>query len=143
MRKLALTPLLAMALWSFGAQTVLAIAQFQAVFIKEYITDHPDKEFADYVKKKAKCNICHQGKVSPKNVHHNVYGTPLVEMLDPEKDKKDVEKIKKALAEVAAMPSDPKDEKSPTFGDLIKQSKLPGGPLEESQKEPEGESAEQ
>ncbi len=139
MRKYALTVLFALAILGLGAPSAMAIAQFQAVFIKEYINDHPDEEFAKYVKTKAKCNVCHQGKVSPKNVHHNSYGTPLVELLDAEEDKKDVEKIKKALAEVAKMHSDPEDDKSPTFGDLIKESKLPGGPLEESQKEPEGE----
>lgn len=138
MHKFAVTSILALACCVLGAPSAMAIAQFQAVFIKEYINDHPDQEFAKYVKQKAKCNICHQGKVSPKNVHHNVYGTPLVELLDAEKDKKDIEKIKKALAEVAEMPSDPEDEKSPTFGDLIKESKLPGGPLEDSLKEPEG-----
>ena len=39
------------------------------------------------------------------------------------------------------MHSDPKDEKSPTYGDLIKKSQLPGGKLEDSQKEPEEEKA--
>lgn len=137
MRKLALTTIFALAILGINARSAMAIAQFQAIFIKEYINSHPDKEFAKYVKTKAKCNICHQGKVSAKNVHHNAYGKPLVEMLDPEQDKRDVEKIKKALADVAEMHSDPQDEKSPTFGELIKQSKLPGGPLEESLKEPE------
>lgn len=137
MRKSALITLLALAILAVNAGSAMAIAQFQAVFIKQYINDHPDQEFAKYVKTKAKCNVCHQGKVSPKNVHHNAYGKHLVELLDAEKDKKDVEKIKKALDEVAKMHSDPEDDKSPTYGDLINASKLPGGPLEESQKEPE------
>ena len=47
--------------------------------------------------------------------------------------------IKKALAKVAEMHSDPKDDKSPTYGELIKASKLPGGDLEESKKEPKEE----
>jgi hypothetical protein len=134
MRKFAL--ILSMALVAISTQRAMAIAQFQAQFIKEYVNEHPDKDFQKYVKTKAKCHICHQGKVTPKNVHHNAYGKHLVELLDPKTDKKDIEKIKKALADVAKMHSDPKDEKSPTYGDLIKQSKLPGGKLEDSQKEP-------
>ena len=135
MQKFAL--ILSIVIVATAAEQALAIAQFQAVFLKEYINEHPDEEFQTYVKRKARCHICHQGKVTLKNVHHNAYGEHLVEMLDPKEDKKDVEKIKKALAEVAKMHSDPKNEKSPTYGELIKQSKLPGGKLEDSQKEPE------
>jgi hypothetical protein len=128
--------MLSLAIVALSAERVFAIAQFQAAFIKTYINDHPDKEFQKYVKTKAKCHICHQGKVTPKNVHHNAYGKHLVELLDAETDKKDVKKIKEALDKVAKMHSDPKDEKSPTYGDLIKKSQLPGGKLEDSQKEP-------
>lgn len=135
MRKYALT--LALLIVAGGARQALAIAQFQAAFIKEYINSHEDKEFAKYVKTKAKCHICHQGKVTPKNVHHNAYGKHLVELLDAKEDKKNAEKMKKAFDKVAEMHSDPEDDKSPTFGELIKQSKLPGGNLEDSQKEPE------
>jgi rhamnose utilization protein RhaD (predicted bifunctional aldolase and dehydrogenase) len=134
MRKFAL--MLSFLIAAGSAQQALAIAQFQAAFIKEYINDHPDKEFQKFVKTKAKCHICHQGKVTPKNVHHNAYGKHLVELLDAKEDKKDLEKIKKAFEKVAKMHSDPEDDKSPTYGDLIKDSKLPGGDLEASQKEP-------
>lgn len=137
MRKLAIV--LALTIVAGGARQALAIAQFQAVFIKEYINDHEDKEFAKFVKTKAKCHICHQGKVTPKNVHHNPYGKHLVELLDGKEDKKNVDKVKEALAKVAEMHSDPKDDKSPTFGELIKKGELPGGKLEDSQKEPEAE----
>jgi hypothetical protein len=135
------TMILSLLIVAAGAQQALAIAQFQAQFMKEYINEHPDKEFQKYVKTKARCHICHQGKVTPKNVHHNAYGKHLVKLLDPKTDKKDFDKMKKAFAEVAKMHSDPKDEKSPTYGDLIKQSKLPGGKLEDSQKEPAEEAA--
>ncbi|MBA3482887.1 MAG: hypothetical protein H0T51_13850 [Pirellulales bacterium] len=139
MRKLAL--MLSFMIVAGGAKQALAIAQFQAQFIKAYVNEHPDKEFQAYVKKQAKCHICHQGKVTPKNVHHNAYGKHLVDLLDAKEDKKDLEKIKKAFDKVAKMHSDPKDEKSPTYGDLIKASKLPGGDLAESQKEPKEEKA--
>ena len=38
------------------------------------------------------------------------------------------EKIRKALETVAAMPSDPAKPDAPTFGALLEQGKLPGGP---------------
>ena len=139
MRKLAL--MLSLVIVAGGAQQAMAIAQFQAQFLKAYINEHPDKEFAKYVRGKARCHLCHQGKVTPKNVHHNAYGKHLVELLDPKEDKKDVEKMLKAFEKVAKIHSNPKDEKSPTYGDLIKESKLPGGDLAESQKEPKEEKA--
>jgi hypothetical protein len=139
MRKFAL--ILSLVVLAVGAEQAFAIAQYQAAFLKAYINDHPDKEFQKYVKTKARCNVCHQGKASIKNVHHNAYGKHLVELLDPETDKKDAKKIKEALDKVAKMHSDPKDEKSPTYGDLIKKGQLPGGKLEDSQKEPEEEKA--
>lgn len=137
MRKLAL--MLSLVIVAANARQAMAVAQFQAAFIKEYINSHPDKEFAAYVKKEAKCNICHQGKATIKNVHHNAYGKHLVELLDAKEDKKNTKKIKEAFDKVAKMHSDPKDKKSPTYGDLIKESKLPGGDLEASKKEPEEE----
>ena len=137
MRKLTLMLILALsACATVGARRSMAIAQFQAVFLKQYINDHEDKEFAKFVKTKVRCHICHKGKVTPKNVHHNVYGKPLVELLDPHEDKKDVDKIKAAIEKVGKMHSDPKDDKSPTFAELIAKGELPGGDLEEAKKEP-------
>jgi hypothetical protein len=136
MRKLALTLLLAAyAIVCAGVRPAAAIAPFQAAFIKEYINNHKDKEFAKYVKTQAKCNICHQGKATPKNVYHNAYGKELVKLLDPKKDGRDQKKIQAALQKVAKMHTNPKDPKSPTYGELIAKSKLPGGDLKASQKE--------
>jgi hypothetical protein len=141
MRKLVLPVLLALAIGvSVDVRPAQAIAQFQAVFIKEYITDHKDKDFAKYVKTKVRCHVCHQGKsVSAKNLHHNAYGKHLIDLLDAEKDKKDVDKIKAAIEKVNKMHSDPKDEKSPTYGELLDKSILPGGELEDVKKDPEEE----
>lgn len=134
MRTFALTMFCAVALLGLTAKSASAIAPFQAVFIKEYINDHPNEEFAKMVKTKAKCHVCHQGKkVGP---HRNAYGKQLEELLDAKTDKKDVEKIKAALAKVAEMHSDPDDEKSPTFGELIAKGELPGGDLEKAKEEP-------
>ncbi|WP_428305899.1 hypothetical protein [Lacipirellula sp.] len=127
----------AVALSALGAESASAIAPFQVEFYKLYVNDHPDKEFSAYVKKEAKCNICHQGKKP--GPHRNAYGKQLAELLDAKTDKKDKEKIQAALAKVAEMHSDPDDDKSPTFGELIADSKLPGGDLEKSQEEPKDE----
>ncbi len=74
---------------------------------------------------KAKCNVCHVGK-SKKD--RNAYGQALSELLDKKEDKSNKEKIRQALETVAAQPS--AGAGSPTFGELIKEGKLPGGPVE-------------
>jgi hypothetical protein len=136
----AVLVLVAVALSLTGVQPALAIMQFNKVFIDEYIKDHQDKEFAEYVEKKVKCFVCHQGK---KKSNHNPYGEQLHKLLDKKEDKDNVEKIRAALENVGKMHSDPKDPKSPTYAELIAAGKLPGGSLEDSQKEPaEGGEAE-
>jgi hypothetical protein len=57
----------------------------------------------------------------------NAYGHALAERLDKKEDKENTAKIRKALEEVAALPSDPAKPDSPTFGALLKDGKLPGG----------------
>jgi hypothetical protein len=133
MRKVCLILSIALAT-AIGSREALGVLQFQKVFMEEYIAKHKDKKFAEYVTKKVKCHICHQGKLRK---HHNPYGEHLVELLDRKKDIRDVPKIKAALEKVAKMHSDPDDDKSPTYGAMIAASQLPGGPLEEVQKEPE------
>lgn len=127
---------------AIAAPRALAIPQFQAEFVKKYVNEHEDKEFPALAKK-AKCNICHQGKKSKKNF--NQYGAELHKLLDRKKDKENKEKINKALETVGKMHSDPtergkeaegKDKKSPTFAALIAAGKLPGGPLEKVLEEP-------
>lgn len=137
MRTFALTMVCATAVLGLGADSAFAIAPFQVEFYKLYLTDHPDKEFVAYAKKEAKCNICHQGKKP--GPHHNAYGEHLEELLDAKTDKKDKKKIQEALEKVAKMHSDPNDDKSPTYGELIAKSKLPGGDLEKSKEEPKEE----
>ena len=134
MRNLTLIALLGLlSTLGVGAPRALATAQFQAVFLKEYINDHKDKDFSKMVKTKARCHTCHRAKkVGP---YHNAFGKHLISLLDPKKDAKDVDKIKAALAKVVTLHSDPKDEKSPTYGELLEQGKLPGGDLEAAKKD--------
>ncbi len=133
MPRFGLSLLVCMTIMLGWAQMAAAIPFFGKVFVKEYIQDHKDKEYAEFVKKKAKCFVCHQGK---KKKHHNEFGEHLEDLLDKKKHKKDKAKVNEALKKVLAMHSDPKNKKSPTYLELIQKSKLPGGKLEDLKKEP-------
>ena len=128
-----------------------AIPQFHKEFVKLYLGDSEKKPAGEAkpaeegattddleeiaTGSKTKCFVCHQGK---KRKNQNSYGKELAKLLDKKKDKKDVKKIIEALETVAKIHTDPKDKKSPTYGDLIKAGKSPGGTLEAAKKEPKG-----
>lgn len=104
-----------------------AIAPFKKEFDDKYVKASPatpEEEAFAAAAKKAKCNVCHVGT---KKTERNAYGLALDEFLDKKADVKNKEKIQEALDKVAAMHSVKDDPNSPTFGDLIKQGKLPGG----------------
>jgi hypothetical protein len=109
------------------ARPAFAIKQFQdefkAVYVKPDSIDPAEKALAMAVDA-AKCNVCHKGK---EKKDRNAYGNALADLLDKKEDAKNMEKIRKALETVAAMKS---ADGGPTFGDLIKMGKLPGGPVE-------------
>ena len=98
-------------------------AQFLALYVKPDSKDPEEKAFADLVKE-TNCQACHEPGMKRKL--RNRYGKELafLFMLPNEKDKK---KIDEALEKVAAIHIDEKDPKSPTYGELIKKGKLPGG----------------
>jgi hypothetical protein len=105
--------------WSSPALAIKQFAdEFNAVYVKEGTPLAAEVE-------KAKCNVCHVGK-SKKD--RNAYGQALAELLDKKEDKDNKDKIRQALETVASKPS--AGAGSPTFGDLIKDGKLPGGPAE-------------
>ena len=144
MQKLVLMLFVSVVAAGSMARPACAIPQFHKEFVKLYVSDSDgakkaeagDKEasFAELVTgKKTKCFTCHQGK---KKKNQNRYGEQLSKLLDKKKDKKDTKKIIEALKKVAKMHVDEKDEKSPTYADLIKAGKFPGGTLEEVKKEP-------
>lgn len=118
-----------------AADSVLAYKQFQDGFVEVYLDEHPDADYVKLCRKKAKCNICHQGK---KKHHNNPYGDAFVGKLSKD-DRKDKEKIVQALLDVGKLKVSPDDENSPTYAELIADSKLPGGDLETVKKEPEGD----
>jgi hypothetical protein len=110
-----------------SARPAFAIKQFQdefkAVYVKADSSDPAEKALAAAVET-AKCNVCHKGK---EKKDRNAYGNALADLLDKKEDAKNMEKIRKALETVAAMPS---TDGGPTFGELIKMGKLPGGAAE-------------
>jgi len=88
--------------------------------VKPDSSDPAEKALAAAVET-AKCNLCHKGK---EKKDRNAYGEALAELLDKKEDAKNVDKIRKALETVAAKAS---PDGGPTFGELIKAGKLPGG----------------
>lgn len=116
-----------------AVQPAHAIKPFSDEFTGKYVKpDSQEKKDQDFAKliTETKCNVCHLGK-SKKD--RNPYGVELSKLLDRKTDKDNKDKIQSALAKVEKLPVDPKDKKSPTFGELIKEGKLPGGkPVEEN-----------
>lgn len=110
-----------------SAREAFAIKQFfeefKTLYVKPDSADAAEKALVAEVES-AKCNVCHMGTSKKER---NAYGNALADRLDKKEDAKNVEKIKKALEEVAALPSDPAKADSPTFGALLKEGKLPGG----------------
>jgi hypothetical protein len=104
-----------------SARDAFAIKQFADEFKAMYVK--PGTPLAAAVET-AKCNVCHAGSSKKER---NAYGHALAERLDKKEDAKNVEKIKKALEEVAALSSDPSKPDAPTFGKLIEEGKLPAG----------------
>lgn len=127
------------ALWMLCAAAViggLTISSAQAIppFKKEFDAKYVDKNSTDATVKafseaaaKANCLICHAKDASGKadNKVRNAYGQALDKLLDKKTDAKDLPKIQKALDDVAKEKSDPANASSKTFGELIKEGKLP------------------
>ncbi len=114
-----------------------AVREFEIEFKKAYVKadskDPKEHLFATAVDKvsveteleegvvKQACNVCHiKGKAKKMR---NEYGEKLAGLLDKKADKDHPDKIKAALSKVAEM----KSSKGPTYHELIKGGKLPGG----------------
>ena len=94
--------------------------EFKTMYVKADSTDPAEKALATAVETE-KCNVCHVGKSKKER---NAYGEALAGLLDKKEDAKNVDKIRQALEEVAALPSAVAGK---TFGDLIAEGKLPAG----------------
>lgn len=116
--------LAALFLIALSATPALAVKEFKDAFKAKYIkpdsTDAKDKALAAAFDQ-AGCMTCHVGE-NRKN--RNDYGKQLAKLIT-KKDKKNKEKILKAMDTVAKLKSKPKDAKSPTFGEKIASGKLP------------------
>ncbi|MEX2316965.1 MAG: hypothetical protein WD669_07425 [Pirellulales bacterium] len=134
---LACLPLAGLALCP--APPAKATMQFQQVFIDQYLADHPDRDYVEFIRSQAKCYTCHQGCEDRRN--HNAYGQVLADRLDALADRDDVSKVLAALREVENLPADPKTPDGPTFAERIAASLLPAGDLEDAKREPAIESA--
>jgi hypothetical protein len=132
MHRLSLVMVLALLAVGTGTRQAQAIPQFQKEFVTLYVGEDKTTDFAKLVRQ-AGCFVCHQGKLRK---NHNSYGIHLVELLDKKADMKNPAKIVEALKKVEVMHSIEGDDKSPTYAELIKEGKLPGGSLEEAKKEP-------
>jgi len=108
-----------------SASEAFAIKQFFDEFKEAYVKE--GSPLAAEVET-AKCNVCHKGK-SKKD--RNAYGEALAKLLDKKEDKDNKDKIRQALQTVEKESSDPAKGDAPTFGGLIKEGKLPGGPPQE------------
>jgi hypothetical protein len=92
-----------------------AFPPFKVAFDKMYMTEGSALHKA--LEGKSNCNVCHLGTKDKKK--RNEYGVALDKLLTKD-DAKNPEKITEALAKVEAEKSG-----NATFGDLIKQGKLP------------------
>lgn len=101
------------------------LEQFKALYVKPHTTDHTMQIFNAAVEKK-ECNLCHLAK--PKK-GFNAYGTQFQKLLSAKSDAQNPRKIRAAMTKVAKMKSNPDDPDSATFGERLRQGKLPVGEI--------------
>jgi hypothetical protein len=126
MKRVAFVAAVGFLLFIFLADSASALLPFSNEWKAKYVTGNANKEFVDAAAA-AKCNVCHKG-VSKKE--HNEYGLALKKHIT----KKGYEALKDKPAAATKYIQDGLDaaekEKNAagrTFGELIKEGKLPGG----------------
>jgi hypothetical protein len=101
-----------------GFQTAEARPQYRTQFLKQYPKVKEENSSA------MNCLICHETKegsdTAPDTKKHNNYGTALKDVI--EKNEKKPEKIEQGLKDIESKDSAVKGK---TFGDLLKDGKLP------------------
>jgi hypothetical protein len=110
-----------------NTEAVQAFPEFRKEFEKKYVPENPNTPAEKSLKAEfdgAKCGICHLGPQGKEKKKRNAYGMALSKLIKKE-DKKDSDKIQGALDTVAKEPSVAGDASSPSYGDLIKEGKLP------------------
>lgn len=104
---------MAIGMLSAGAEKIHARPHYSEAFRKAY-----EKEFSGNTAA-ADCTVCHFGPVKRSR---NDYGMAVTKALKV-RNERDAAEVRKALEEAAKQPSAVKGK---TFGDLIKEGKLPG-----------------
>ena len=120
MKKAVFVLLCAAVAFGFAPDSAKAIKPFFDEFKEKYVKPDgsaEEKALAEAVEK-VKCNVCHKGKSKKMR---NAYGEVLDALLDKKADAKNKEKIAEALDKVAGE----KSPAGPTFGELMKEGKLP------------------
>jgi hypothetical protein len=113
-----------MALIALSASPAAAVKEFKDAFQAKYVKGNstaPSDTALAAAFDQAGCATCHAGE--DKKVR-NAYGKELAKLIS-KRDKRNKEKIFKALDAVAQMKSKPADAKAPTFGEKISSGKLP------------------
>lgn len=120
----------------------LALAPFKKAFQAKYLDDHKDAKFQSLAKKTG-CNVCHVKGAKSKSVN-NDYGKILKKLIEgdakdrlkeakakgPAESKAETEKVLQELDAAFEKAANEKsdDGKGPTYGELIKNGKLPVDP---------------
>ena len=130
------------------APDAMALTEFKTEFKKKFADTHKSKDFQLAVRK-ASCNVCHIAKA--KKTVQNDFGKLLNKMIEgsakerkakakeeggkegQDKEKaKLLEELNKAFDKIVKQKSE--DGKGPTYGDLIKEGKLPVDPVKAAAK---------
>jgi hypothetical protein len=105
------------ALASLSGRQAAARPPYNAEFKQKYLGE--ETNMAKALGKDSSCNVCHVGTNKKKR---NDYGAAFQKLL---KKSGGQPAIIEALEKVSKQRSKPKDDKSPTFGELIEEGKLP------------------
>jgi hypothetical protein len=103
------------------------LEQFKAAYVKPKTTDRTMVIFNEAVEKDG-CGICHVSQGGKATKALNAYGTQISKVIT-KADGNNAQKIRAALTKVEKVKSKPDDPKSPTFGERLKQGKLPVGEI--------------
>lgn len=129
MKKYWLVAALSIVTLGGAATPAFAIKQFGEAWDAYYVKESKNDDFKKLAGD-AKCNVCHIKEENKKK--HNPYGDALHEFLKKkdfpgDRFKKEPEKCKEEIEAAFKKAEEAKNKDGKTFGELIKDGKLPGG----------------
>jgi hypothetical protein len=98
-------------------------SQFEAKYLKSGGSDMQNGALKKSFEK-TPCAVCHVGE---KKKQLNAYGQAFRKAFDRKAGKRNAENIQAAFEKVESQRSRPGDPESPTFGEVLKQGKMPAG----------------